>query len=186
MLHPSMGWFISDNTAVGALFNLSYNHRKLFNESNGITFNRDIQKTFSMGFGGFARNYFSSSGSMMPFGQFSFNFGMGSSSNEGFRYVNSTSPVYKDTYDGKSSGDFYVNADLSLGATKMLNANVGLDFYAAYNYSYHKNTFKTTTKRDLDNNGSIDQTLVSEPTLKYTGHGALVGVGLQVFLEKRK
>ena len=186
VLNPTMGWFVSDNTAVGALLNLSYNYRKNFDEAGGTTFYKDVTKTFNMGIGGFARNYFKSSGNLMPFGQFSFNFGIGSSSREGLRYVSSTLPIYKDTYDGKSSGDFYANAGLSVGATKMLNANVGIDFYAAYNYSYNNNTFKTTTQRDLDNNGSIDQTLKSEPTLKYSSHGASVGVGLQIFLAKRK
>lgn len=186
LLNPMMGWFISDNTAVGALFNLSYNYRKNFDEANGTTFYRNITKTFNFGIGAFVRNYFKNSGNLMPFGQFSFNFGIGSSSQEGFRYVSSTSPIYKDTYKGKSSGDFYTNASISFGATKMLNANVGLDIFAAYNFSYNKNTFKTTTQRDLDNNGSIDQTLVSEPTLKYTSNGATVGIGFQVFLDKRK
>ena len=186
ILNPSMGWFVSDNTVVGALLNLSYNYRKNFDEANGITFNRDITKTFNIGLGAFARNYFNSTGNLKPYGQFSFNFGIGSSTQEGFRYVTSTSPVYKDTYDGKSSGDFYANAGLAIGATKMLNANVGLDFFAAYNYSYNKHTFKTTTRRDLDNNGSIDQTLLNEPTLKFTSHGASIGAGFQVFLDKRK
>jgi hypothetical protein len=141
-----------------------------------------MSNSFTIGIGGFARNYFTSSGSMMPFGQFNLNAGIGSASNNGFYFTNND----KNTYDGKSSGDFYLNTGITLGLTKMLNEHTGLDFIVGYSYSYNKRTFKTTTLTDLGNNGSIDQTAVSEPTLKFTNHGVNIGVGFQVFLEKRK
>ncbi len=184
-INPMMGWFVSDNTVVGALLNLAFYHQKTFDEASGTTFNKNTSNIFNIGIGGFARNYFKSSGNMIPFGQFNLNFGIGSSNNSGFKYVTSTSPIYKDTYDGKSSGDFYANTGLAIGATKMLNSHTGLDFFAGYTFSYAKSTFKTTTLRDLDNNGTIDQTLISEPTQKFTNHGFTLGVGFQIFLDKK-
>jgi hypothetical protein len=181
-LNPSMGWFVSDNTAIGALLNFGYNHQKTFNEVSGTTYKRDISNSFNIGIGGFARNYFKSSGTMMPFGQFNLNFGIGSTSNKGFYFINND----KSNYDGKSSGDFFVNTGIALGLTKMLNEHTGFDFFVGYTYSYNKRTFKTTTITDLGNNGSVDQTAVSEPTQKFTNHGISIGVGFQVFLDKRK
>jgi len=109
-LNPSMGWFVSDNTAIGALLNFGYTHQKTFAKAaNGNIFNRDISNSFNMGFGGFARNYFKSSGTMMPFGQFNLNGGIGSASNKGFYFTNSD----KNSYDGKSSGDFFINTGVN-------------------------------------------------------------------------
>jgi hypothetical protein len=182
-LNPSMGWFVSDNTAIGALLNVGYTHQKTFAKAaNGNIFNRDISNSLNIGIGGFARNYFKSSGRIMPFGQFNLNFGIGSTDNEGFYFINND----KSTYDGKSFGNFFINTGLVFGFTKMLNANTGLDFFGGYTYSYNKREFKTTTLTDLDNNGSNDQTAVSEPTQKFTNHGVSIGVGFQVFLDKKK
>jgi hypothetical protein len=182
-LNPSMGWFVSDNTAIGALLNLGYDHQKDFDENvSGVTFNKNISKSFHFGIGGFARNYFNSSGNLKPFGQFNLNFGIGSSSNNGFYFIGGD----KSSFNGKSSGDFFINAGLALGFTKMLNSNTGVDFSLGYTYSYNKKEFKTTTLTDLGNNGSIDLTAISDPTQKFTNHGVAIGVGFQVFLNKKK
>ena len=183
-LSPSYGWFISDNTVLGASFIIEYNHKKAFSKdaSNGNTFSRDETNNFNIGVGAFARNYFNSSGKFYPFGQFGFNFGIGSSSSKGFFFSSGN----KSTYDGKSSGDFFANAGLSVGLTRMLNKHTGLDFSLGYNFSYNKNTFKTTTLLDIGNNGSIDQTAISEPTQKFTNHGVMLALGFQIFLEGKK
>jgi hypothetical protein len=182
-LNPSMSWFVSDNTAVGAMLNFGYTHQKTFAKAaNGNVFNRDISNSFSIGVGGFARNYFKSSGTMIPFGQFNLNGGIGSTSNNGFYFTGND----KSTYDGESSGDFFINTGVELGFTKMLNDHTGIDFFVGYTYSYNKRTYKTTTHTDLGNNGSVDQTAISEPILKYTNHGVVFGVGFQIFLDKRK
>lgn len=180
-LNPSMGWFISNTTVVGTLLNLSYYHDKTFDMANGNTFDQNISNSFNIGIGGFARNYFKSSGSFLPFGQFNLNFGIGSSNKNGFIYSGGN----KTTYDGKSSGNLYINTGLAGGFTKMLNEHTGLDIFVGYTYSYSKNTFKTTSLIDLGNNGTIDQTAVSEPTQKFTNHGISIGVGLQIFLDKK-
>ncbi len=67
----------------------------------------------------------------------------------------------------------------------MLNVHTGLDLFAGYTFSYDKNTFKTTTQVDLGNNGTIDQTTISDPTQKFTNHGFVIGLGFQIFLEKK-
>ncbi len=182
---PSMGWFISEHTVLGVALNINPSTIKTTYEgSNGNTFQQDKATAFNIGIGGFARNYFSSASSFIPFGQFGLNAGISNRNTDGFFIASSN--AYKDSYDGKSSGGFFVNAALSLGATKLLTPHTGLDFYAGYNFSYNKNTYKTTTLRDIDNNGSIETTSVNEPTTKFTNHGFMIGIGFQVFLDPRK
>ena len=118
----------------------------------------------------------------MPFGQFGFNAGINSSTVDGFKYYDA-SPDYKISYDGKSSGGFFANATLQFGLTKMVGEYTGLDIYLGYNYSYNKNTFKTTTIRDNAPYDNVPETRSeNEPTTKFTNHGIIVGVGFQVFL----
>jgi hypothetical protein len=183
---PSMGWFISDHTAVGISLNINPTSNKTTYESGGNTYQQDKVNGFIFGVGGFARNYFKSSSSFMPFGQIGLNLGMSSQKTSGFFYGGSGASAYKITYDGKSSGGFFANAGLVLGMTKMITPHAGLDISFGYSYSYNKNTYKTTTLRDDGNNGTIDLTSVSNPTIKYTNHGVVLGVGFQIFLDARK
>lgn len=187
-LTPSLGWFISDHSAIGAQFNLGYSHQKNFDKdaASGNTTNKNTYNSFTLGIGGFARNYFNASGSVLPYGQFNLNLGIGSSSNKGFAFITNSNPVYKNTYDGKSSGDFFANAGLAGGLTKKLNDHTGLDFNLGYTFSYYKNTTKTVSKIDLNNDGSIDETRTSEPTRKVTSHGVTFSIAFQVFLDPRK
>jgi hypothetical protein len=181
-LNPSIGWFISDKTAVGISLNINPTGRKETYESNANTFQQDKTNSFNLGIGGFARNYFSQSGSSFrPFGQLGLNLGMSSQTTSGFFIASGN--MYKSTYSGKSSGGFFANAALSLGLTKMINPHTGLDIYLGYSYSYSKATFKTTTLKDIGNNGSVDETSKNEPTTKFTSNGVLLGVGLQIFLD---
>jgi len=179
---PTWGWFISDKTVVGVSLNVNPGKQKISYEDAGTTFQRDESSNFNIGVGAFLRNYFSTSKSFMPFGQFGFNAGINSSSIEGFRYY---AGPYKISYDGKSSGGFFANSTLQLGLTKMMGENTGLDFYAGYNFSYSSNTFKTTTLRDDGVDGTIDTRSENEPTTKFTNHGFILGVGFQVFLRKK-
>lgn len=185
-ISPSMGWFITDHTAVGVSLSVNPSNNKITYESGGTTFQQDKSTTFNLGAGGFARNYFNSSSSFMPFGQVGLNLGLSTLNTSGFFYGGSGASIYKTTYDGKSSGGFFANASLLLGMTKLLSPHTGLDFYTGYNFSYNKNTVKTTTLRDDGNNGSIDLTSISEPTTKFTNHGFVLGIGFQIFLEPRK
>lgn len=183
---PSMGWFISDRTALGVLLTINPSHSKTTYEQSGTTYQRDEISTFHIGIGGFARNYFSSASSFMPFGQFSLNLGISSQNTEGVFYGGSGSGIYKISYEGKSSGGFFANASLAAGFTKLLSPHTGLDIFAGYTFSYNKNTFKETTNRDDGINGSIDQVDISQPTTQTTTHGFILGAGFQVFLEPRK
>lgn len=184
-INPSFGWFITDKTVVGASVNINPSGQKVRYEDLGTTFQEDKSNSFNIGVGGFARNYFGAPGNFRLFGQFGFNAGISSSKTDGFRYY-TTSPNYKQSYDGKSSGGFFANAVLQLGLTKMVGEQTGLDFYVGYNYSYNKNTFKTTTLTDLNLDGTIDARGESEPTTKFTNHGVIVAVGFQVFLKGKK
>jgi hypothetical protein len=180
-LSPSLGWFVSNDMVAGAQLIAGYNYDKNIDEQNDVTFRKNIYKTFNAGLGAFVRKYFITSGSYIPFAQANVSGGIGSTSSEGFLYATN----YKETYTGKSSGDFFANAGINLGVTKMLNDHVGIDIYAGYLYSYNKRTFKTTTKRDLDYNGSIDEEGVEETTIKKNNHGFTVGIGFQVFLGRK-
>lgn len=180
-LSPSLGWFISDKTVVGVRITGGYKYEKYIDADNNITFRKKENKSFTTGLGGFARNYFAVSGRLLPFVQVNADAGIGSSKTDGFNYL----PTYKETYSGKSSGDFFANAGVAAGVTKMLNTHVGVDLYFGYTYSYYKNSFKTNTARDVGNDGSIDENAVSDITSKITNHGLAIGIGLQVFLEKR-
>ena len=182
---PSMGWFLSANTAVGFTANLNPNGQKTTYEQNGTTFQSDKSNGFNIGVGGFVRNYFKSSGNWLPYGQAGINAGISNLKTEGFFYGGSGASVYKQTYTGNSSGGFFANAALNLGLTKMVGETTGLDLYVGYNYSYNKNTFKRITLRDDGNNGSIDSRAENETTTSYTNHGFIIGLGFQVFLRKK-
>jgi len=179
---PSMGWFISEKTAVGASLNINPTGNKTSYEQNGATYQSDKSNNFNIGLGGFVRHYLKTSGNMFPFGQFGFNLGISSLKTEGFLYIGSAPNVTKTTYEGSSSGGFFANASPQAGFTKMMGENAGLDFFIGYIYGYNNNTFSKTTLRDIGNNGSIDETLKNKTTSKYTNHGFLLGVGFQVFL----
>lgn len=185
-LTPSMGWFISENTVVGVNILVNPSHDKTTYEENGSTFQKDISNYFNVGLGGFARNYFMKSGTILPFGQFSFDAGIATRKMEGFVYGGSGVTAYKDTYDGKSSGGFFTNIGLSLGATKMLGKHTGLDLQLGYNFHYTKNTLHITTYRDIGIDGVTDETKPKETISKLTNHRFIIGLGFQVFLEKRK
>ena len=179
-LTPNIGWFVSSDLAVGGRIVLGYDYDKNIDDANNITFRKDIEQSFNISLGAFARKYFSAQG-FMPFAQINVDAGTGSSKKEGFYYATG----YKETYKGKSSGDFTADAGLSLGLTKMLSSTVGLDITAGYLYSHNKNTFKTTTQKDLDYNGTIDEEGISELTTMSNNHGFNIGVGLQVFLNRK-
>lgn len=183
-LNPSMGWFITENLVVGTIINTTFKHEKTTNEASGNTYAEVENNSFNIGIGGFARNYFKSSpGKYVPFIQATLTAGSGTLKNEGFFY-NGT--AYKDTYSGKGSGIFNFNADLSIGLTKFLNENTGIDISAGYNFNYNKNTIKSTTFRDVDIDGDVDETLNSKPTQKTTNHGFTISAGYQVFLGKKE
>lgn len=183
---PLMGWFISSNTVIGFSLNINPTGNKTTYGSGGNTFQQDKVNGFNFGVGGFARDYFKSSSTFMPFGQFLLNLGITNQKTSGFFYGGSGASAYKQTYDGKSSGGFFANAGLALGMTKMVTPHTGLDISLGYTFSYNKNTYKTTTLRDDGNNGTIDLTTVSNPTSNYNNHGIVLGVGFQVFLDGRK
>ena len=181
-LSPRMAWFVSDHLAVGTRLSLVYNYEKNIDAMNGVTFRKKENDRMLIGLGAFARNYFPVSGSFIPFGEAGFNAGIGSSTTEGFTYTT----ISRESYKGKSSGDFFAEAGLVAGATKMIGEQVGLDFYAGYTFFFNKNEFKTTTSRDVDVDGTIDETAIDNPTTKITNHGFTFGIGFQVFLSKRK
>src|SRR5258705_10005637 len=183
---PSIGWFISDKTAVGAMLNINPNGQKTTYEENGNTYQSDKLNGFNIGIGGFVRNYFSGKSAWMPFGQFSLNGGISNQKTDGFFYYKGGVPYYKYTYSGNSSGGSFVNAALDLGLTKMFGDNAGLDFFIGYNFAYNKSTFKKTTLFYDSINDPILDVGKNETTNKFTNHGFVLGLGFQVFLRGKK
>lgn len=183
---PSLGWFVSGNTVVGATLNLNPYGNKTTYEQSGSTYQSDKNTGFTIGLGGFARSYFASNNKLLPFGQITLNGGFSSLKTEGFFYGGAGALAYKTSYTGQSTGGSFVNAALSGGFTKMLGENAGLDLYLGYNFSYNKNVFKKTTLRDDGNNGSVDTRSENETSTRFTNHGFMAGVGFQFFLRKKK
>lgn len=183
---PNYGWFISDKTAVGILFTANFNgYNTTEKTSTNVRFRETNSSSFNVGIGGFARNYFNTSSSFMPFGQASINFGLSNSSSDGFYFENATTVTRVD-FDRKSTGGFYTNASLSFGATKMINSHIGFDIYGGYNFSYNKLNFSENQSVDAGNNGSIDETRKADTESRFNSNGFSIGVGLQIFLDPKK
>jgi hypothetical protein len=183
-IEPTIGFFISENTAVGGALNITPSGQKVRYMDAGTTFQEDKMNNFNLGLGAFVRHYFNKS-TFMPFGQLGLNAGTSSGTTEGFKFYDAAID-YVVRYNGKSSAGFFANSRLVLGFTKMLGENAGLDIFGGYEYSYNKNTYKTTTTTDYGIDGSIETTAINEPTTKFTNHGFFIGAGFQVFLKKRK
>ena len=186
-INPSLGWFISENTAVGFVLNINPSNQKTSYEQNGSTYQSDKSNGFNIGGGGFARNYFSNAGSFLPFGQVTVNAGASSLKTEGFYYYPGSTPYYKDIYTGKSSAGFFFNGTLAAGLTKMMGENAGLDIFVGYTYSSSKNTFKRTKLFYATSTSTTPvETRENETTSRYTNHGFQLGIGFQVFLRGNK
>jgi hypothetical protein len=186
-ISPSMGWFLSSATAAGASLLINPSGEKTTYEENGSTFQKDKINSFNIGLGGFVRHYLGSKTNLLPFVHAGLNAGISNLKTEGFFYYRPGGLIYKYTYDGKSSGGFFLNAVFQGGFTKMLSENTGLDFYIGYNYSYNKNDFSKTTLVYFDNTDTVpDETDKNETENKTTTHGFVLGVGFQVFLKKKK
>ncbi len=184
---PSLGWFISENTVVGFVLNINPSGQKTTYEQNGPTYQSDQSNSFNIGGGGFARSYFSKTGSFLPFGQATVNAGASNLNTEGFFYYTGGVPYYKDTYTGKSTGGFFFNGTLAAGLTKMMGENAGLDIFLGYTYSSSKNTFKRTKLFYDTNTASTPiETRENETTTKFANHGFQLGIGFQVFLLRNK
>jgi hypothetical protein len=185
-LNPSLGWFISTHTVVGASLIINPYSNKTTYEQNGSTFQSDESNNFNIGAGGFVRHYFGESSSLYPFAHIGINGGISNLKTEGFGYYANGAPLYKYTYTGNSNGGTFLNSTFQLGATKMVNEHIGLDFFIGYNFSYSKNTFKRTTLYYVSSTDNNPSTGKNETTTKFTNHGFLLGVGFQIFLDQKK
>jgi hypothetical protein len=183
---PSLGWFVAENTAAGFSLTLNPSGNKVSFEENGTTFQRDHANYFNIGLGGFVRNYFKSSGSVLPFGQINVDGGISNVKKDGFFYGGTGPTSYKETYIGKSSGGSFVDAILSVGVTKLFGQYTGLDLSLGYNFSYSKNTMNTTTLRDDLVDGTINETRKNETTGKFTNHKFSLALAFQIFLPGKK
>lgn len=185
-ISPSIGWFLTEKTALGVSLNINPTSNKTTYETNGSVFQEDQDNSFDIGFGGFIRNYFNSTGRFLPYGQVGLNGGFNTRKTEGFFYGGSGPGAYKQSYKGNSSGGFFFNSTINLGLTKMISDNIGLDVFAGYNFSYNKNTFNIVRLRDNGNNGSIEEREENETETSFTNHGIVLGLGFQIFLRRKK
>lgn len=181
-LAPSLGWFISNRTVVGGRINANFLYEKYIDASNNVTFRKREDRTTQWGLGGFIRNYFTETGRLLPFAQLGVDGGIGMAKTEGFNYTS----TYRDQYKGKSKNSYFFNTGVSAGVTRMLGAQVGLDVAFGYTFSYKRQKFETTTNRDADIDGTIDEVIVSNITTATHNHGFSISAGLQVFLGRKK
>lgn len=179
---PGIGWFVTNSLVAGGRLLAEYNYDKSSDEQNNVTFRRNVYKTFDTGLDLFVRKYILAQGNLIPFGQVNISGGTGSSKSNGFVYASG----YKETYSGKSSGDFFAKAGLTLGVTKMLNEHAGIDLSAGYLYAHRKSTFKNNIQRDIGFDGTIDEEGVEETTTRKNNHGFSLSIGFQLFLGRRK
>jgi hypothetical protein len=184
--NPMFGWFIKDNIAVGIMPNVGYNKQKILGKSpSGTTFLKDESSRYNIDIGGFARYYFNTTNvKTRLFGQYNLSVGLGGSKSEGFQYE--TYGVYVDRYNYKSSGDFFASTGLLAGVSKFLSGKTSLDFYIGYEFSYIKSNTTGNFFRDYSDPLIGDVTEKPDYDQKFTGHGIILGVGFQVFLEKKK
>jgi hypothetical protein len=185
-LNPSIGWFVSDNIAVGIMPSLGYSKiKELGKSSSGNTYLKNETSQFNFSIGGFARYYFKGANEKMRlFGQYNLSVGMGGSKTDGYEYERLG--VYVDRYNRKSSGDFTANTGVLLGASKFLNNHIALDFFVGYNFSFNKSNPKGSSLRDYTNPATGDETQEVDYDQKVTGNNVVLGVGFQIFLEKKK
>lgn len=184
-INPSIGWFISDNIALGVSPVISFSKQKqVGNGANGNTFLKDELNQYSFALGGFARYYFKGESTFRFFGQYNLSAGITGGKNEGYEYE--SIGTYVDRYDNKFSGGIAINTGVNFGASKFLNNHIALDIYLGYNFSYSKTNPKGTALRDYSDPSTPDQTQNINYDQKITGHNFQLGAGLQVFLDRKK
>ena len=183
---PSLGWFLSDQTAAGALLNINPSGDKTTYEQNGTTYKSDKSNRYNIGAGGFVRTYLGQPQNLRPFAQATINAGFSDLKTEGFYYYTAGSPTYKETYTGKSSGGFFLNATFLGGFTKMINEFTGLDFFVGYTFSKNNFSFKKTTLYYVSSTDTNPSTGIDNTTTKYTNNGFTLGVAFQIFLKEKK
>ena len=184
-INPNIGWFISDNLVVGISPSLSYSKQKQVGKAaNGNTFLNDELSQYGVSLGGFARYYFKGESSFRFFGQYNLNLGIAGGKNEGYEYE--SLGIYVDRYETKYSGSFSGNTGVAFGASKFLNDHVSLDFTIGYNFSFSKTEPEGISIREYDDPSTPDQTQNIKFEQKFTGSNILLGIGLQVYLEKKK
>jgi len=184
--NPSLGWFVNDKTAVGITPLISYSKQKVLGKSDdGKTFLKDESSRYTLGIGGFARYYLpGTTDKLRFFGQYDLSAGFGGSKAEGFQYE--TTGLYVDRYEQESSGDLSINTGLSFGLSKFLSSKTALDFYLGYKLNYIKSHPTGTFLRDWTDPNTGDETKKPDYDQKYTNHGIILGIGFQIFLEKKK
>jgi hypothetical protein len=184
-LSPSIGKFVSNQAAVGASLLLNLSNQTFKRSVAGTTDKKDHSNNVDFGIGGFMRYYFTGMKTVKPFTHIYVNGGSGTTKTDGLLYVNGFSGTDRISYEGRSSGRFFYNAGINLGITKMLNPNTGLDLYAGYGLSHTQFTIKTTQTYDYGNPSFPDTQAEFESSQKFTGHALNIGIGFQVFLNRK-
>ena len=134
--------------------------------------------------GGFARYYFGTNNAVRLFGHYNLQAGISGNKSEGFEYERTG--LYVDRYNYKSSGNFFVNTGLNFGVSKFLNANTSVDFFIGYKLSLAKSSPDGTSLRDYTDPLSPDENQNIKYEQDVTEHGVTIGVGFQIFLDKKK
>ncbi len=179
-LTPSVGYFISNRTMLGAGLLTHYTYDKYIDESNNITFRKKEDRIWQYGVSLFARHYVhntQAASKFLPFVQVNADAGSGTTKVTGFNYTS----TYKETYRGTAKGNFFTNLGLQAGVTRLFTKNAGLDISAGYLLSNTKSTTHTRTLRDIDFNDTIDEEMLGDLDAKSLKHGFKLSVGWTIF-----
>lgn len=182
-INPYFGKFVGDRTALGLGFNMNFSFNSTtYTAANGNRFRKDDHNTTDAGLNLFLRQYFfvtdgpKSSGF---YAQVGINSGWSSIDTKGFSY----GVDYKDTYEGKSSGGFYFTPGVGFGWQMFASEHVALDIGFNMQWRISNYKIKTTTLRDEQMNGTVDQTFINEPDYKERTQTIAGGIGLIYFFD---
>jgi hypothetical protein len=182
---PYIGKFISGNTAVGGGLAASFSHGSTsYEAANGNTFRKDEQNISDVGINLFIRRYLFLKGEQLQplsfYIQPNVSAGFSSFDMKGFIYGSN----YKETYDGKSKGGIFVTPGLGIGLNKRLTNRSAIEFGFSTQFRFSKYDAKTTTLHDDNIDGTIDVTLISEPSYKEKKQTLAFNVGYIFFFDK--
>ncbi len=171
---PSMGWFLNEKIVLGANLNINFQNRTYKSGSFADSKNND----FTIGLGGYGRYYFGASG-LMPYGQVSLGGAFGSGKGSG----NSKNATYSDKWTEDKKGIFNLSAGASLGITKMITKNVGLDFGLGYLFTNSSYNYSSVTNRQYT---ASSERLETKGKYSNSAHGVSIAAGMLIFLDPKK
>ncbi|HMO33199.1 MAG TPA: hypothetical protein PKE07_09375 [Lacibacter sp.] len=124
---PSLGWFLTEQLLAGVQVQGDFTSQQ-YEGGNNVSRN---SRSFTAGAGGFARYYFSGSG-LLPYAAAHLQLGMGSGRSDWDEIYT----AYSEKGQGKQTAIREITTGFSLGVTKMVTPQAGLDLALGYRFAY--------------------------------------------------